>query len=128
MIRAIICRPGEPATIETIESIQRIVGGRVEKDLTKIADNIVVYYDADAESDGALPCRAILHDDEHAFHVRCGTIVIAYDRDWPFPVELLRKFDWPHQFFLTDKGIEVCRFERGLIDKEHLVMDERTLI
>lgn len=141
-IRVIICRPGERAVAADIgtdlKSMQKIVGGNIEEYMPFTGspedENVAIICNEEGKMNRLTPCRAITDDDGHIMDIIVGSIFICYApiesetfESLPPALEekYLKKYGWPHQFFITDHGVEVCQYQPGLFGKEYVVMDER---
>ena len=121
MVRIIVCRPGEKATLEEIddslESMQSVVGGYIEEyqpfhdDNDPRVDDVAIFCNEEGKLNRLPPSRAI------------GYAPIASETIQSLPEDLehrfKEKFELPEQFFRTKDGIEAVKYDPGTQTKEH---------
>ena len=138
MVRVIVCRPGEKATLEEIddslESMQSVVGGYIEEyqpfhdDNDPRVDDVTIFCNEEGKLNRLSPSRAIEGDNGQLLDVIAGPFFICYapiasETIQSLPEDLehrfQEKFELPEQFFRTKDGIEAVKYDPGIQAKEH---------
>jgi len=138
MVRVIVCRPGETATVEEIddslESMQRLVGGMIEEYQPFYdahdprVEEVTIYCNEEGKLNRLPPSRAIEDEDGYLLDVIAGPFFICYapiasETIQSLPEDLehrfKEKFELPEHFFRTKDGIEAVRYDPGIQAKEH---------
>ena len=135
-LRVIVCRPGEVATVEEIEddlhSMQELVGGGLIQEFMPFTgadtryDDVALIVNEEGKLRQMKPSRAIFDEDGRVMDVIAGPFFICYaplesERFLSLPEDLeeefRKKFELPEQFFQTESGIQVVRYEPDVREK-----------
>jgi len=127
-IRAIVCRPEELAEVEEIgtdlKSMQEVVGGFIEEYMPFTGDDpreddIAIICNEEGKMDRMPPSRAIADEDGQIMDIIAGPFFICYapiesETFESLPPDLeekyLKKFEFPEQFFRTEKGVITVKY------------------
>ena len=136
-LRVIVCRPGEVATVEVIDddlhSMQELVGGGLIQEFMPFTgadpryDDVALIVNEEGKLRQMKPSRAVFDEDGRVMDVIAGPFFICYaplesERFLPLPEDLeeefRKKFELPEQFFQTERGIQVVRYEPDVREKD----------
>lgn len=128
VIRAIVCRPEELAEVEEIgtdlKSMQEVVGGFIEEYMPFTGDDpreddIAIICNEEGKMNRMPPSRAIADEDGQIMDIIAGPFFICYapiesETFESLPPDLeekyLKKFEFPEQFFRTEKGVITVKY------------------
>lgn len=128
VIRAIVCRPEELAEVEEIgtdlKSMQEVVGGFIEEYMPFTGDDpreddIAIICNEEGKMNRMPPSRAIADEDGQIVDIIAGPFFICYapiesETFESLPPDLeekyLKKFEFPEQFFRTEKGVITVKY------------------
>ena len=138
MVRVVVCRPGEKATLEEIddslEAMQSVVGGYIEEyqpfhdDNDPRVDDVTIFCNEEGKLNRLSPSRAIEGEDGQLLDIIAGPFFICYapiasETIQSLPEDLEQrfkdKFELPEHFFRTKDGIEAVKYDPGIQAKEH---------
>ena len=138
MVKVIVCRPGEKATLEEIddslESMQSVVGGHIEEyqpfhdDNDPRVDDVAIFCNEEGKLNRLPPSRAIAGEDGQLLDIIVGPFFICYapiasETIQSLPEDLEQrfkdKFKLPEHFFRTKNGIKAVKYDPGFQGKEH---------
>lgn len=130
MIRVVICRPGEQAEVDEIdtdlEAMQEIVGGLIQEympfhsETDSRYEDLALITNEEGRLLGMPPNRAIFDENGQLMDVIQGPFFLCFapiesETFQSLPEDLeeefLKKFEKPEQFYRTERGIEVIRFD-----------------
>lgn len=137
MIRVIVCKPDEYAKVieieDGLEAMQALVGGLIEpydpfySETDPRYENVILVCNEESKLRQMKPSRAIFDEDGRLLDVIQGPFFLCYspvysERFESMPEDLeeefCRKFELPEQFFQTEMGIQVVRYEPDVREKD----------
>ena len=123
MVRVIVCRPGEKATIEEIgddlESMQAVVGGMIQEyqpfydEADPRIENVTIYCHDEGKLRNLERNRAVADNDGRILDIIQGSFFICYATIESetfhslledLEAKFMKKFEWPEQFVDTPGG------------------------
>lgn len=130
MIRVILCKPGEKASIteigDSLESMQEAVGGWIEEYMP-FEDEVAIVCNEEGKINGLTLNRAITDEDGQLLDIIAGDFFIAYapiasERFHSMPEELekkyLEKFEMPEMFYRDNGSIKTIKYDPDSIHTE----------
>ena len=130
MIRVILCKPGEKASImeigDSLESMQEAVGGWIEEYMP-FEDEVAIVCNEEGKINGLTLNRAITDEDGHLQDIIAGDFFIAYapitsEKFLSLPEELekkyLEKFEMPEMFYRDNGSIKTIKYDPDSIHTE----------
>lgn len=135
-LRVIVCRPDEYAeTVEIedrLEAMQELVGGLIEpydplySETDPRFENVILVCNEEGKLRQMKPSRAIFDEDGRLMDVIQGPFFLCYspidsERFESIPPDLeekfRKKFELPEQFFQSEMGIQIVRYEPDVKEK-----------
>ena len=135
-LRVIVCMPDEYSVVveidDSLEAMQGLVGGMIEdwdpfySESDPRYENVILVCNEEGKLMQMKPSRAIVDEDGHVMDVIAGPFFICYaplesERFLSMPEDLeeefRKKFELPEQFFQTESGIQVVRYEPDVREK-----------
>ena len=136
-LRVIVCRPNEYAETVEIEddlhAMQELVGGGLIQEFMPFHSETDPRYDDVAiicNEEGKLmrmpPSRAVFDENGHMQDIIAGPFFICYaplesesflSMPDDLEQEFRKKFELPEQFFRTERGVQVVRYEPDVREK-----------
>nr|MBQ4458211.1 DUF3846 domain-containing protein [Clostridia bacterium] len=130
MIRVILCKPGEKASIteigDSLESMQKAVGGWIEEYMP-FEDEVAIVCNEEGKINGLTLNRAITDEDGQLQDIIAGDFFIAYapmasEKFLSMPEELekkyLEKFEMPEMFYRDNGSIKTIKYDPDSIHTE----------
>ena len=130
MIKVILCKPGEKATVteigDSLESMQEAVGGWIEEYMP-FEDEVAIVCNEEGKINGLPLNRAITDEDGQLQDIIAGDFFIAYapmasEKFLSMPEELekkyLDKFEMPEMFYRDNGSIKTVKYDPDSIHTE----------
>lgn len=125
LLRVIYVQAGKRASVidieDKLEAMQKLVGGMIEEYMP-FEDDVAIICNDEGKMMGLPLNRGIKKENGELADIIAGDFFICYapiesERFLSMPKELeekyKREFDYPEQFFRTDKGIKAIKFDPG---------------
>ena len=138
LLRVIVCRPGELAEVveieDDLEAMQELVGGLIEvydpfySEADPRCENVILVCNEEGKFMQLPPSRAITDEDGHVMDVIAGPFFLCYstidsENFESLPPDLEERFrkeyELPEQFFRTENGIEVVKYDPCMTPKTY---------